>query len=289
MAPDRMPGRPQRQRRPKGFPVLAHDVGRSDPEEVAHATYGDDMACHLRSDLGTNASDMHVHRTGATAVLKAPHAVEKRLARIGTGGMRGQKAQERVLHEREVHGPVIDVDLIGCQVDGHVINRDDVGGSALLARPEQERAANLELGLVCRREDEVVLALHRHAHRGKLVEIAHDEHGDEAVLGDEGVDGIERLLLHAVCIENDKVKLMPRGDGLSEGLLVREGNRYVDCMGQLPHAIVQARGPRYEQDVLVMHPEIPLPMRFNAESIARAYKRMCSSQKKTNDTLTQRT
>ena len=35
----------------------------------------------------------------------------------------------------------------------------------------------------------------------------------------------------------------------------------------------------------MMHPEIPLPMRFNAESIARAYKRMRSWRKKTNAVL----
>ncbi len=46
---------------------------------------------------------------------------------------------------------------------------------------------------------------------------------------------------------------MARGDGLGEGLLVRKGNGDVDGMGEVAHAVVQARGTRYEQDVLVMH------------------------------------
>lgn len=85
-------------------------------KQIAHAADGGDVRRNLRAHLGTDASNVHVDGARAAAVLKAPHAVQQHLAAVGAVGVRRQKAQQRVLHQRQVDGLVIERHLVGGQV-----------------------------------------------------------------------------------------------------------------------------------------------------------------------------
>lgn len=65
---------------PRNPPFLP---GLLELEEIAHAAHGNDMGGYLGAHFGAHATDVHVHRTGATAVLEAPDAMEQRLAGVG--------------------------------------------------------------------------------------------------------------------------------------------------------------------------------------------------------------
>ena len=81
-------------------------------KQIAHAADGGDVCRDLRAHLGADASNVHVDGARAAAVLKAPHAVQQHLAAVGAVGMRRQKAQQRVLHQRQVDGLVIERHLV---------------------------------------------------------------------------------------------------------------------------------------------------------------------------------
>ena len=97
-----------------------------DPEEVAHAAYRHNVSCDERPDLGAYAPDVDINGARTTAVLETPDPVQQRLTRVRPRGMRRQKRQQRILHEREVNRLVVDIDLVGRQIDLHVVDRDDV-------------------------------------------------------------------------------------------------------------------------------------------------------------------
>lgn len=102
-------------------------------KQIAHAADGGDVCRDLRAHLGADASNVHVDGARAAAVLKAPHAVQQYLAAVGTVGVRGQKAQQRVLHQRQVDGLAIERHLVGGQVNLEVIDVEHiVGGDGLL-------------------------------------------------------------------------------------------------------------------------------------------------------------
>ena len=86
-------------------------------KQIAHAADGGDVRRDLRTHLGADASNVHVDGARAAAILEAPHAVQQHLAAVRAVGMRGQKAQQRVLHQRQVDGLVIERHLVGSQVD----------------------------------------------------------------------------------------------------------------------------------------------------------------------------
>ena len=92
----------------------------------------------MRGDKGTDfaadTADVNVHGTGAAAVLETPYAMQQDLSTIRAIGVRGQKAQQRILHEREVDGLAIERHLVGGKVDSEVIHGEhliDRNGLAL--------------------------------------------------------------------------------------------------------------------------------------------------------------
>ena len=103
------------------------------------------MRRDLRAHLGADASDVHVDGARAAAVLKAPHAVQQHLAAVGAVGVRRQKAQKRVLHQRQVDGLVIERHLVGGQVDLEVIDVEHIVGGDGLLLAHQALCARFEL------------------------------------------------------------------------------------------------------------------------------------------------
>ena len=55
------------------------------------------------TDLAADTADVNVHGTGAAAVLKTPYTMQQDLSTVRAIGVRGQKAQQRILHVREVN------------------------------------------------------------------------------------------------------------------------------------------------------------------------------------------
>jgi hypothetical protein len=80
----------------------------------------------LGPELGADAAHVDIDRARAAVVVIAPDAAQQRLAREHALGMRHEELQQLVLHVREVHGPLVDRDLVGREVHLQAADADDV-------------------------------------------------------------------------------------------------------------------------------------------------------------------
>ena len=213
-------------------------------KQIAHATDGGDVCRYLRAHLGADASDVHVDGARAAAVLKAPHAVQQYLAAVGTVGMRRQKAQQRVLHQRQV-----DSHLVGSQVNLEVIDVEHiVGGDGLLLA---HQALRTSLEFVGRRRGayKVGMRMIGQTQGAKGLVVDDHQHGDAATIVKPLGNLIDAVTADAIGIENQQVKVVRRSRriGGCQAHLDTQGSR------QAAGKLVEARRARHEQGTLFGH------------------------------------
>ena len=192
---------------------------------------------------------MHVDGARAAAVLKAPHAVQQHLAAVSAVGVCRQKAQQRVLHQRQVDGLVIECHLVGGQVDLEVIDIEHiVGGDGLLLA---HQALRTSLELVGRRRGayKVGMRVIRQAQGAKGLIVDDHQHGDAATIVKPLGNLIDAVAANAVGIEDQQVKVVRRSRriGGCQAHLDTQGGR------QAAGKLVEARRARHEQGTLFGH------------------------------------
>lgn len=218
-------------------------------KQIAHATDGGDVCRDLRAHLGADASDVHVDGTRTAAVLKAPHTVQQYLAAVGTVGMRRQKAQQRVLHQRQVDRLVIERHLVGSQVNLEVIDVEHiVGGDGLLLA---HQALRTSLEFVGRRRGayKVGMRMIGQTQGAKGLVVDDHQHGDAATIVKPLGNLIDAVTADAIGIENQQVKVVRRSRriGGCQAHLDTQGGR------QAAGKLVEARRARHEQGTLFGH------------------------------------
>lgn len=218
-------------------------------KQIANAADGGDVRRDLRAHFGADASDVHVDGARAAAVLKAPHAVQQHLAAVGAVRVRRQKAQQRVLHQRQVDGLVIECHLVGSQVDLEVIDVEHiVGGNGLLLTHQALRAS---LELVGRRRGayKVGMRVIGQTQGAKRLVVNDHQHGDAAAIVKPLGNLIDAVAADAIGIENQQVKVVRRSRriGGCQAHLDTQGGR------QAAGKLVEARRARHEQGTLFGH------------------------------------
>ena len=172
------------------------------------------MCRDLRAHLGADASDVHVDGARTAAVLKAPHAVQQHLAAVSTVGMRRQKAQQRVFHQRQVDGLVIERHLVGCQVNLEVVDVEHIVGGDSLLLAHQALRASLELVGRRRGAYKVGMRVIRQAQGAECLVIDDHQHGNAAAIVKPLGNLIDAVTADAIGIEDQQVKVVRQGDRL---------------------------------------------------------------------------
>ena len=192
---------------------------------------------------------MHVDGTGAAAVLKAPHAVQQHLAAVGAVGVRGQKAQQRVLHQRQVDGLVIERHLVGGQVDLEVIDVEYIVSGDGLLLAHQALRAGLELVGRRRWAYKVGMRVIGQAQGTERLVVDNHQHGDTAAIVKPLGNLIDAVAADAIGIEDQQVKVVRRSRRIGSG------QTHLDAQGgrQAAGKLVEARRARHEQGTLFGH------------------------------------
>src|SRR5690348_3671188 len=107
-----------------GDPVAL--LGRN--ESITDVPDGPDQRLVLGSELGAQASYVHVDRSGAAEVVVAPDLLEQLRAREDAARVLGEVLQELELLEGEVEDPALELRGVGGLVDGEVAVADLHGG-----------------------------------------------------------------------------------------------------------------------------------------------------------------
>ena len=108
--------------------------------------------------------------------------MQQHLAAVGAVGVRRQKAQQRVLHQCQVDGLVIERHLVGGQVDLEVIDVEHIVGGDGLLLAHQALRTSLEL-VGCRRGAyKVGMRVIGQAQGTERLVVDDHQHGDAAAI-----------------------------------------------------------------------------------------------------------
>ena len=155
--------------------------------------------------------------------------------------MRRQKAQQRVLHQRQVDGLIIERHLVGGQVNLEVIDVEHiVGGDGLLLAHQALRAS---LKLVGRRRGayKVGMRVVRQTQGAERLVVDDHQHGNATAIVKPLGNLIDAVAANAIGIENQ------RRIGGCQAHFDTQGNR------QAAGKLVEARRARHEQGTLIGH------------------------------------
>ena len=163
--------------------------------------------------------------------------------------MRRQKAQQRVLHQRQVDGLIVERHLVGGQVNLEVIDVEHiVGGDGLLLAHQALRAS---LELVGRRRGtyKVGMRVIRQTQGTERLVVDDHQHGDAAAIVEPLGNLIDAVAADAIGIENQQVKVVRRSRRIGGG------QAHLDTQGgrQAAGKLVEARRARHEQGTLFGH------------------------------------
>ena len=163
--------------------------------------------------------------------------------------MRRQKAQQRVLHQRQVDGLVIERHLVGSQVNLEVVDVEHiVGGDGLLLAHQALRTSLKLVG--CRRGAyKVGMRVIGQAQGTERLVVDDHQHGDTAAIVKPLGNLIDAVAADAVGVEDQQVKVVRRSRriGGCQAHLDTQGGR------QAAGKLVEARRARHEQGTLFGH------------------------------------
>ena len=88
------------------------------------------------AQFGAQSTNVHVDSSSATVILVTPDSTEQRFAREDAVGIRCEKAEQFVFHEREVHDSTSDEGLVRLKIDAESALFDN-GGATVVAGTSQ--------------------------------------------------------------------------------------------------------------------------------------------------------
>ena len=179
--------------------------------------------------------------------------MQQYLARIGPVRMSGQEREQRVLHEREIDGLVIEIDLIGREVDDEVIDMKNVVEVEGVVISHKATRTCLELRGTRRRADEVGAGVRGQAQRRKGLVVYDHEHRDAAAVLEPFRDLVDAVVANAIPIEHQQVKIVCRVRRIGS----RQAHLHTQRLGEGPGKLVEPRCPGHKQNALLGHAAPP--------------------------------
>ena len=175
--------------------------------------------------------------------------MQQDLSTVRAIGVRGQKAQQRILHEREVDRLAIERHLVGGKVDSEVIHGKHLIDRNGLALAQKLACADLKLGISRARADEIGADPGGKVHLGDIFLIDDQQHGRSTARLEPLGHGVHTIGANAVGVENQQVEVVRRCRRIGRGNVHLDAER----RRERPDEIMQPRSAGHEQHCLFRH------------------------------------